>query len=149
MIGRREFITGTASVLVLASCMPAAGSVTIVASSAAGANPGPDGADRPLTLQIVQMKGTGAFDGADFFALQTPQTALGGDFIKADQIVLTAGANATKTIPLDPGTTAIGVIAGFRSPAGKVFRLKSAVSAKANVSFAVNVGTGGLSLRPA
>jgi type VI secretion system protein VasD len=149
MIGRRDFITGSASILVLASCMPAAGSVTIAASAAAGANPGPDGAERPLTLQVVQMKGTGAFDGADFFALQSPQAALGGDFVKADQIVLAPGGSATKTIALDPGTTAIGIVGGFRSPAGKVFRVKSAVSAKANVSFAIGAGAGGLSLKPA
>lgn len=148
MIDRRDFITGGAAILVLASCTPAAGAVTIAASSAAGANPGPDGVDRPLTLQVVQMKGTGAFDGADFFALQSPQAALGAEFIKADQIVLAPGASATKTIPLDPATTAIGIIGGFRSPAGKVFRVKSAVSAKAKAGFAVSAGAGGLSLAP-
>lgn len=149
MIDRRAFLLGPAALGLVAACTPAAGAVTVMATGSAGMNPGPDGSDRPLTLQIVQMKGTGAFDGADFFALQDPAGALGGDLVKADQMVLTAGTGATKTIALDPATTALGVIAGFRSPAGKAFRAKSAVSPTANVTFAVEVGPGGLVLRPA
>ncbi|MGB3315751.1 MAG: type VI secretion system lipoprotein TssJ [Albidovulum sp.] len=149
MIDRRTVLLGPAALGLIAACTPAAGSATLMATGSAGMNPGPDGSDRPLTLHIVQMKGTGAFDSADFFALQNPPGALGGDLVKADQMVLTAGAGATKTIALDPATTAIGVIAGFRNPAGKAFRAKSAVSPTAKVSFAVEVGSGGIVLRPA
>ncbi|MBK6467949.1 MAG: type VI secretion system lipoprotein TssJ [Rhodobacter sp.] len=111
--------------------------------------PGPDGADRPLTLQIVQMRSAGAFDGADFFALQNPQAALGGEFIKADQVALTPGAAKTLSIGLDAATTVIGVIAGFRDPAGKVFRAKAGVSATESVTFSVEVSRSGVTLRAA
>ena len=150
MIERRMFLIGGAAMSVLVSCGPAGpGSVTVVAMGAAGMNPGPDGSDRPLTVQVIQMRGTGAFDGADFFALQNPSAALGGDFISADQIALAPGGKATKVIGLDPAAAAIGFVAGFRDPAGKSFRAKSAVSATATVTFAVEVGPGGLVLRPA
>ncbi|SPH18694.1 hypothetical protein DEA8626_02236 [Defluviimonas aquaemixtae] len=149
MIDRRDFLAGSAAAGLLSACTPGPGSVTINASGSAGMNPGPDGADRPVTLQVVQMRGSGAFDGADFFALQDPQAALGGDFIKADQIVLTPGAPASRTIGLDPSVSMIGVVAGFRSPAGKVFRSKTAVSPTANVGLTIGVGPGGLSLTPA
>ena len=150
MIDRRGFLIGTASLGLLASCGPAGpGSVTVVAQGTAGMNPGPDGSDRPLTLQIVQLRGSGAFDGADFFALQNPSGALGGDFIKGDQIALAPGGTATRSITLDPGAVMIGVIAGFRDPAGKVFRAKSSVSPTADVTFRIDVGSGGISLVPA
>lgn len=150
MIDRRGFLAGAAAFGALASCAPAGpGAVTIVAKGAAGMNAGADGGDRPLTVQVVQMRGAGAFDTADYFALQDPATALGGDFIKADQIVLTASEPVTKTIGLDAGTMMIGVIAGFREPGGKAFRAKSAVTATKSAAFSVEVGASGISLTPA
>lgn len=149
---RREFLIGTLAfgAFTLTGCMPAGpGVVTVVAQGAAGMNPGPDGADRPLTLQVVQMRSAGAFDGADFFALQTPQASLGAEFIKADQIVLTPGASKTLSIGLDAGTTVIGVVAGFRTPAGKVFRTKASVSATESVTFSLGVSASGITLRKA
>lgn len=148
---RREFLVGwvaLATTGALAGCAPSGpGVLTIVAQGAAGMNPGPDGADRPLTLQVVQMRSAGAFDGADFFALQNPQAALGGEFIKADQVALTAGAAKTLSIGLDASTKVIGVIAGYRDPGGKVFRAKAGVSATESVTFAVAVTSSGVSLK--
>lgn len=150
---RREFLIGSVALGAagaLAACAPSGpGVVTIVAQGAAGMNPGPDGADRPLTLQVVQMRSAGAFDGADFFALQNPSAALGAEFIKADQIALTPGAAKTVAIGLDAGTTVIGVIAGFRDPGGKVFRAKASVSATESVTFSVAVTGSGVSLKAA
>jgi type VI secretion system protein VasD len=152
MMERRDFLIATLGLgaLGLAGCAPSGpGVVTVVAQGTAGMNPGPDGADRPLTVQVVQMRSAGAFDGADFFALQDPQAALGGEFIKADQIALTPGASKTLTIGLDAGTTVLGVIAGFRDPAGKVFRAKASVSATESVTFSVEVSGSGVKLRAA
>ncbi|MFZ1469246.1 MAG: type VI secretion system lipoprotein TssJ [Paracoccaceae bacterium] len=149
---RREFLIGTLGLgaLALVGCAPAGpGVMTVVAQGTAGMNPGPDGGDRPLTLQIVQMRSAGAFDGADFFGLQNAQATLGAEFIKADQIVLTPGAAKTLSIGLDGGTTVIGVIAGFRDPAGKVFRAKTSVSATESVTFSVEVNASGVRLRTA
>lgn len=147
---RREFLIVTLGFGVLASCAPSGpGVATFVVQGTAGMNPGPDGADRPLTLQIVQMRSAGAFDGADFFSLQDPAAALGAEFIKADQIALTAGAAQTRAIGLDAGTTVIGVIAGFRDPGGKVFRAKTSVSATESGTFSVEVSSAGVKLRAA
>lgn len=149
---RREFLIGTLALgtLALVGCTPAGpGLVTVVAQGTADMNPGPDGSARPLTLQIVQMRSAGAFDGADFFGLQNPQASLGAEFIKADQIVLTPGARKTLTIGLDAGTTVIGVVAGYRQPAGKVFRTKTSVSATESVTFSVEVSASGVKLHTA
>lgn len=145
---RRAFLIG-GSALLLVACAPAGpGSVTIVAQGAAGMNPGPDGADRPLTLQVLQLRGAGAFDGADFFALQSPATALGADLVKADTIALVPGGKATKTVTLEPTTALIAIVAGFRDPAGKQFRAKSSVSPTDAVTFALDVTASGIKLTP-
>ncbi|MDH5453835.1 MAG: type VI secretion system lipoprotein TssJ [Paracoccaceae bacterium] len=149
MIDRRNFLIGSGALGLVSACTPTAGAVTLVATATPGMNPGPDGADRPLTLHIVQLRGAGVFDSADFFALQNPSAALGGDLVKAEQMVLAPGGTANKTLALEPSTSMIGVIAGFRDPSGKAFRVKSVVSPTATVSFAIVAGPGGITLRPA
>lgn len=150
MIDRRELMIGGAALWGLAACGGPAGpgAVTVNASAGAGMNPGPDGADRPLTLTVVQLRSSAAFDGADVFALQDPATALGADLVKADQIALAPGASETKVIPLDPTTTVIGVIAGYRDPAGKAFRAKAGVDPTATVAFNVSVTSSGVTMAP-
>jgi type VI secretion system protein VasD len=145
---RRAFLIGGSAVLLVA-CAPAGpGSVTIVAQGAAGMNPGPDGADRPLTLQVLQLRGAGAFDGADFFGLQNASATLGGDLVKADTITLAPGGKATKTVALEATTAMIAIVAGFRDPAGKQFRAKSSVSPTDSVTFALDVTASGIKLTP-
>ncbi|HHI70852.1 MAG TPA: type VI secretion system lipoprotein TssJ [Rhodobacteraceae bacterium] len=148
-IDRRNFIALGGSAVLLAGCMDAPAAVTISAAGVNGMNPGPDGSDRPLTLTVVQLKSSSAFDSADFFALQNPSAALGGDLLKADQIVLTPGSNASKVIGVEAGAAFIGVIAGFRTPAGKVFRAKVPAPAKGKTGVAITVGSGGISLASA
>lgn len=147
LIDRRIFLTGTAALLGLAGCKePEATVLSVKASGSGGMNRGPDGADRPVTLTILQMRGSGAFDGSDYFALQNPSAALGGDLVKADQIVLAPGGTATSMITVEAGTTVIGVTAGFRDPAGKQFRGKVSAPA-ASAGLMISVGPGGVKLQ--
>ncbi|EYD77455.1 hypothetical protein Rumeso_01004 [Rubellimicrobium mesophilum DSM 19309] len=112
-------------------------------------NPGSDGADRPLTLTVLQLRATGAFEGADFFALQAPETALGGDLVSATQVTLAPGASASTTIPLDPATTALGILGGFRDPAGKAFRVVTPVTPGESANLAVAVTASGVAVSAA
>lgn len=137
-----------ATALMLASCGPGETPPTVLAvtaTGAAGMNPGPDGADRPVTVSILQLSGTAAFDAADALALQDPAGALGADLVKADQIVLAPGATASKAIPVQAGVTTIGVTAGFRDPSGRTTRQKIPVPA-ASAPVTITVGSGGLSV---
>ncbi|MDA8586567.1 type VI secretion system lipoprotein TssJ [Rhodobacteraceae bacterium] len=142
---RRNVVLGACATLALSACGPEP-ALTISAQGVAGMNPGPDGADRPLVIQVVQMSSAGAFDAADFFSLQDPATALGGDFISAEQIVLSPGAAQSVTVPIAAGATLVGFVAGFRSPEGKIFRLKTAAPAGA-AGVILSVQPGGLSLQ--
>lgn len=145
---RRAFLIAGGTFALVAACAPSAGAVTLVTQGTAGMNPGPDGADRPLVLQVLQLRSSGAFDGADFFGLQSPAAALGGDLVKADTITLAPGGQATKTVALDPSTAILAIVAGFREPGGKQFRAKTSVSPTDTVTFKLDVTAGGIKLTP-
>jgi len=62
--------------------------------------------------------------------------------------VLAPGASASKVIGIQEGASVVGIIAGFRDPAGKVFRLKTpAPGGQAGVI--ISVGAGGISMMSA
>ena len=149
-LDRRIFLaglTGLAATLSLTACK-SPGTLTVSAQGAPGANPGADGQERPLTIFLLQMSGTGAFDSADFFALQDPATALGGELVKADQIVLAPGASTSKTITMQPGATVVGIAAAFRDPGGKQFRAKTPAPGN-NAGIILSVGPSGIRLQDA
>ena len=144
---RRGFLATGMAVLTLAACggekPPTVLSVT--AQAANGMNPGPDGADRPVTLNILQMSGSGKFNSADYFALQDPAAALGDELVRTDQIVLSPGAPAMKEIIVQPGVTSIGVIGGFRTPTGRSTRQLITVPGS-STTMTISVGPSGISV---
>lgn len=159
MTTRRTLLVGGAAVALLAvagcsggtpeAAPPAAAgpaTLAITATGAAGMNPGPDGGDRPLTLTVLQLRDTTAFDAADFLGLQSPQAALGASLISATEVPLAPGGTATATVPLDPGATAVAVVGGFRDPSGKVFRSVTPVTAGASAALSVQVTSAGLTV---
>ncbi|REF69765.1 MULTISPECIES: type VI secretion system lipoprotein TssJ [Paracoccus] len=148
---RRATLAGLGTLALTAACggPQGPGSVNLAMSAAAGVNPGPDGSDRPLTLHILQLRGTAGFDAADTLALQDPAAALGADLVKAETVTLAPGGSAEKALVLDPSTTAVAVVAGYRDPAGKNTRAKAAVSPTGTASFTVTAGPGGVVMAPA
>ncbi|MBU2980569.1 type VI secretion system lipoprotein TssJ [Lentibacter algarum] len=149
---RRFMITAAlgAGGALLAGCMGEAppAVLAISAQSGAGMNPGPGGGDRPVTLTVLQLTSAASFDGADYFALQNPASALGSDLVRSDQIVLAPGGSASKAITIQPGVSVIGVVGGFRSPTGKTVRAKISAPG-ASSGLIINVGSKGLSLSSA
>ncbi|ETX30232.1 type VI secretion system lipoprotein TssJ [Roseivivax isoporae] len=147
IIERRLFLVSGAAALGLAGCGGEAPPpvMTVRASGQPGMNRGPDGSDRPVTVQVLQLAGAGAFNTAEYFALQDPATALGADLVKADQLVLAPGGATTRPITIQPGTTLIGVTAGFRDPAGKQVR-RTVAAPTEDAALIVTVGPGGLTV---
>lgn len=152
IIARRSFLITSAlgAGAFLTGCMGEAAPavLSVRAQGQAGMNPGPGGADRPVTITVLQLASSAAFDAADYFALQNPSTALGSDLIRSDQLVLAPGGSATKAITIQPGAAVIGVVGGFRTPAGRTVRSKIAAPG-ASSGLLINVGSGGLSLASA
>jgi type VI secretion system protein VasD len=107
-------------------------------------NPGPGGGDRPVTVLIYKLKGTGAFNSADYFALQGGG-ALGADLIGQDSIAVGPGKTASKTITVEPEATALGFVALLREPTGRNWRTTRSVSPGSKFTVTLSLGKGGLS----
>jgi len=146
---RRTFLVTGSAGFALAGCMgPASNNMTVKVQGSAGMNPGADGQDRPVTVTILQMTGSSAFDAADYVSLQSPSSALGSELLRADQIVVAGSSPVTQVIAVQPGAAVIGVVGGFRSPTGKVVRRKIAAPSK-DSGLIVSVGPGGISVSAA
>jgi len=98
MIDRRDFILALGATGLLTACQsgpPKPSVITVNLAGDAGMNPGPGGGDRPVTVMILRLKSTGAFNSADYFALQGGAgAALGGDLIGSDTISVGPGKTA-------------------------------------------------------
>jgi type VI secretion system protein VasD len=146
IITRRTFIITGASAAGLVACGESTGAITVSARMSAGANPGPDGADRPLTITLLELNSTDAFDSADVLSLQDPSATLGSTLLRTDQLVLAPGGSGSLDIPIVAGATAFGIVAGFRDASGKTFRATKALPASGNASFDIMVSSSGLSV---
>lgn len=73
MIDRREFVIALGATGLLAACQsgpPKPSVITVNVTGGTGMNPGPGGGDRPVTVLVMRLRGTGKFNSADYFALQ-------------------------------------------------------------------------------
>ncbi|KRB32499.1 MULTISPECIES: type VI secretion system lipoprotein TssJ [Mesorhizobium] len=149
MIDRREFIVALGATGLLAACQsgpPKPSVITVNVSGGAGMNPGPGGGDRPVTVLVMRLRGTGKFNSADYFALQGDAgTALAGDLIGSDQIAVGPGKSASKTITVEPDATALGFVALIREPTGRNWRTTKSVSPGSKFTINVTLGSGGIS----
>jgi type VI secretion system protein VasD len=147
MTSRREFVLSLGAVALLSACQsgpPKPSAVTINLAGGAGMNPGPGGGDRPVTVLIYKLKGTGTFNTADYFALQGGG-ALGADLIGQDSIAVGPGKTASKTITVEPEATALGFVALLREPTGRSWRTTRSVSPGSKFTVTLHLGKGGLS----
>lgn len=149
MIDRRQFVVALGATGLLAACQsgpPKPSVITVNVSGGAGMNPGPGGGDRPVTILVMRLRGTGKFNSADYFALQGDAgSALAGDLIGSDQIAVGPGKSASKTITVEPGATALGFVALIREPGGRNWRTTKSVSPGSTFTINVKLGSGGIS----
>jgi type VI secretion system protein VasD len=149
MIHRRDFLVVIGAGGLAAACQsgpPKPSVVTVNLAGAAGMNPGPGGGDRPVTVMILRLKSTGAFNSADYFALQGgASAALGADLIGSDTVSVGPGKTASKTITVEPEATALGFVALIREPTGKTWRTTKSVSPGSKLTVNVRLGSGGIS----
>ncbi len=146
---RRAFLLLAGAAGLLAACgggPPPPGTVAVTITGGAGMNPGPDGADRPVTVSLLRLRDAAAFTAADPFALQDPATALAADLVGMDQLAVAPGATASKTVTMEPEATQLGILALFRDPGGKVWRTAVAVPPGAALTATVTLGPGGLAV---
>ncbi|MFA6220645.1 MAG: type VI secretion system lipoprotein TssJ [Erythrobacter sp.] len=149
MIDRRQFVVALGATGLLAACQsgpPKPSVITVNVTGGAGMNQGPGGGDRPVTILVMRLRGTGKFNSADYFALQGDAgSALAGDLIGSDQIAVGPGKSASKTITVEPDATALGFVALIREPGGRNWRTTKSVSPGSKFTINVKLGSGGIS----
>lgn len=150
MLHRRGFLMMLGTTALISGCVggpPKSSTVTVTATGQAGMNLAPDGGDRPVTLLVLRLKDVSKFNTADVFALQSdPSSALGADLVGADQLTISPGASASKTVAFPPEATFLGVVAFFRTPGGRVWRRAVPIKPELTVTATVALSSGGMAL---
>jgi type VI secretion system protein VasD len=150
LLHRRAFLA-TAAAAVLAACggPPKPATVTVAVTGGAGMN-ARGGADRPVTVSILRLKDAGAFNSADYFALQEDAAgALGVDLVGMDQLAVAPGGTGSKTVTMEPEATTLGLMAALIDPAGRTWRTTVPVQPGSNVTVNVALGPSGLAVTTA
>ena len=84
-------------------------------SASADVNPDTQGRPSPVILHIVELSSTEQFNRLDYMGLTQPSGAgLGADLMGKSQMVLQPGEAKSLPMELNPQTTAIGLVAGYR-----------------------------------
>ncbi|MER2510722.1 MAG: type VI secretion system lipoprotein TssJ [Amaricoccus sp.] len=147
---RRAFLIGTGAATLLAGCggePPGPAIVTLAFTGGPGMNPGPDGTDRPLTISVFRLRDPGAFEAADFLALQAdPAAALGGSLVGLAQVAVPPGGAANLAVTMEPEAAFLGLAGLFRDPGGKVWRVSAPIAPGTTPTGSVTLGPGGLVL---
>ena len=80
-----------------------------------GVNPDGRGKAAPILVKVFELRSSGAFETADYFALQDRGAeTLGTEFVNADQAILRSGEERTFKREAGLDSRVIGIIAGYR-----------------------------------
>lgn len=83
----------------------------------AGLTVNPDDKDRasPVLVRVYELKTESTFQGADYFSLdKNDKTVLAQDMLARDEFVLRPGESRDIERKLNPETTALGILVGYR-----------------------------------
>ena len=84
-------------------------------SATADVNPDMQGRPSPIILHVMELNSTEQFNRLDYMGLTQPSgAALGAELLGKNQVVLQPGESKTLPMELNPMTTAIGLVAGYR-----------------------------------
>ena len=107
-----------ASLLALLSACagaPQRESVDMQIAATSDVNPDMQGRPSPVILHILELSSTEQFNRLDYMSLTSPSgAAMGPDLLGKTQLVLQPGDSKPMPMELNPLTTAIGLVAGYR-----------------------------------
>ena len=84
-------------------------------NATADVNPDMQGRPSPVILHILELNSLEQFNGLDYVSLtQASGAALGTSLLSKKQEILQPGSSRELPLELDPQTTAIGLVAGYR-----------------------------------
>jgi len=84
-------------------------------NASADVNPDMQGRPSPVILHILELNSTEQFSRLDYMGLTDPSgSALGTELLGKNRLVLQPGESKAVPMELNPMTTAIGLVAGYR-----------------------------------
>lgn len=104
-------------------------------------NPDREGRPSPVILHIMELSSTEQFATLDYMSLTTPSgSALGEALLSKNQMVLQPGQNKQLPLELDPLTTALGLVAGYRDIDNAVWRTSVVITQGSTKGISVTLG---------
>jgi len=98
--------------------------VAVTVTAGARLNPDDSGQSLPTVIRIYQLKAASKAEGAMFEDLyRRDKEVLGEDLLQVDEVVLSPGETARKTVAGDKGARAVMVLGVFRRPSGNGWRI--------------------------
>ena len=121
-----SILLATTLLVILSACAggpPAAEKLAMQISTTADVNPDMQGRPSPIILHILELSSTEQFNRLDYMNLTQPSgAALGADLLGKNQMVLQPGDSKSVPMDLNPQTTVIGLVAGYRDIDNAIWR---------------------------
>lgn len=105
------------TMVLLSSCggAPKRENVGLQISATADVNPDLQGRPSPIILHVLELNSEEQFNRLDYMSLtQSSGTALGPDLLGKTRLILSPGDNRNLPLELNPQTTFVGLVAGYR-----------------------------------
>ncbi len=136
-------------VIAIGGCETAVKSqVTYSISAAAQINPDASNRPSPVVVRFYELRSSGIFESAEFFALYTEEAkTLGQTLIARKEVQIVPSESREIIQDLQPGTRAIGVVAAFRNLSANKWRAVFPVKEGTSVPIVVTLGPNGVSVK--
>lgn len=121
--------------------------LTLEVSGSPDQNPDAAGNPEPVAVRIFQLRSIGKFETSGWAALtEREQPTLGADDAGSQEVVVAPEQTVTRTIILQPGVQAIGILVLYRDIGRAEWRAVAPVAPSGPSRLAVSVGKQAVSL---
>jgi type VI secretion system protein VasD len=134
-----------ASSILLSACAgappPEPAALDMQINASVDVNPDMQGRPSPIILHIMELNSTEQFNRLDYMSLTQPNgAALGPELLGKNQLVLQPGENRALPMELNPQTTVIGLVAGYRDIDNATWRTNIPVTQGTTKGISITLG---------
>lgn len=136
-----------ASSLLLSACAgappppPEPATLNMQISANVDVNPDMQGRPSPIILHIMELNSTEQFNRLDYMSLTQPTgSALGSELLGKNQLVMQPGDSRALPMELNPQTTVIGLVAGYRDIDNATWRTSIPITQGITKSISITLG---------
>ena len=135
-------------VIAISGCETPKTQVYYSISATAQINPDASNRPSPVVVRFYELKSSGIFESAEFFALCSEEAkTLGQTLIARKEVQIGPSETREITEDLQPGTRAIGVVAAFRNLSSNQWRAVFPVPEGKSTPIEITLGPNGVSVR--